>query len=135
MSRNKDYISMNENTIIENTAKAIEQTISSVTMDVTKEIHVKIPWQEMVGEYNDDYLDCVYLSEENGEPFLNISTYRGGGGDRDIHDAPLYVNDDGSLFYYDGGSHSFTIKFIDYNTIEICDDSWDTGLDGIYTKE
>lgn len=46
----------------------------------------------------------------------------------------LAVLEDGSLFYSNGGTRSFTIKFIDYDTIELVDDTWESQLPGIYKR-
>lgn len=128
MSRNKYYISMNENSVIENTAKAIEYMIDSIEITDDYNTANNISWKEMIAGYENDGIYSIFIYEMDGEPYISVYT----NGDTYIDEAGMYVNDDGSLFYFDGYKHSFTIKFINHRIIIVCDDTQDTGLDGIY---
>lgn len=90
-------------------------------------------WKNMLGEYDYDgeYLNSIYISSKNGEPYLDIATYRGG----DDLSGGLFVNDDGSLFWSNGGTRSFTLRFVDDKTIELTGDTWESQLEGIYKKQ
>lgn len=83
-----------------------------------------------VGSYEGDYMNVIYLDNIDGSPYLNLATYRGG----DDVSRELAVLEDGSLFYSNGGTRSFTIQFIDYDTIELVDDTWESQLPGIYKR-
>lgn len=87
-------------------------------------------WQDMVGEYEGDYMNIIYLENINGCPYLTLATYRGA----DDISGELTVLEDGSLFYFNGGTRSFTLKFIDSNTIELVEDTWESQLTGKYVK-
>ena len=89
-----------------------------------------IPWQSMVGEFEGENLNTIYLENRDGQPYLILATYRGG---EDV-EGFLTLLDDGSLFYFNGGTHSFTLKFVDRNTIELIDDTWDGNIVGKYTR-
>ena len=84
----------------------------------------------MVGSYEGDYMNIIYLENVNGQPYLTIATYRGA----DDISGELAVLEDGSLFYFNGGTRSFTLKFIDSNTIELIHDTWESQLPGTYVK-
>ncbi|MDD6563927.1 MAG: hypothetical protein PUF08_02475 [Clostridiales bacterium] len=93
-------------------------------------VATSINWQDMVGSYEGDLLNVIYLDNVNGKPYLNLATYRGG----DDVSGELTVLDDGSLFYFNGGTRSFTLKFIDSNTIELVEDTWGMQLQGTYVR-
>lgn len=96
----------------------------------TQESASSIKWQDMVGSYEGNYMNIIYLENVNGQPYLTIATYRGA----DDISGELAVLEDGSLFYFNGGTRSFTLKFIDSNTIELIDDTWESQLPGTYVK-
>ena len=89
-----------------------------------------INWQDMIGSYEGDYMNIIYIENVNGNPYLTLATYRG----TDDISGELAVLEDGSLFYFNGGTRSFTLKFIDSNTIELVDDTWESQLPGRYVK-
>ena len=84
----------------------------------------------MIGNYEGDYMNTIYLENRNGNPYLTLATYRGA----DDISGELTVLEDGSLFYFNGGTRSFTLKFINSNTIELIDDTWESNLPGKYMK-
>lgn len=89
-----------------------------------------ISWENMVGEFVGENLNTIYLESRGGEPYLIVATYRGG----DDNEGFLTLMDDGTLFYSNGGTRSFALKFIDNNTIELINDTWESQLPGKYTR-
>ena len=84
----------------------------------------------MLGEYSGDGMNSIYL-ENNGNGFyITIGTYRGG---EDL-EGKLFLEENNTLCYSDGDTHSFSLRILDSNTIEIFDASWSCSFCGVYTK-
>ena len=80
-----------------------------------------ISWRDMLGTYISDNgnLNTLYLSEKDGEPYALMATYRGGADS----EGGLYVMDDGTLYYFNGGMHQYYIKFLSKDKIQIYGDT------------
>ncbi|MBR7132805.1 MAG: hypothetical protein IKD04_04680 [Clostridia bacterium] len=87
-------------------------------------------WDNMLGEYSGDGMNSIYL-ENNGNGFyITIGTYRGG---EDL-EGKLFLEENNTLCYSDGDTHSFSLRILDSNTVEIFDASWSCSFCGVYTK-
>lgn len=91
-----------------------------------------ISWKDMVdGQFDGEYMNTIYIFNENDQPYLVLATYRGG----DDNLGTLTITNNNILSYNNPNGRSFKLKLIDYNTIELFDDSnCYSQLPGIYNR-
>ncbi len=94
------------------------------------EENTTLNWNSMIGEYSDDNMNTIYLQKNGNDFYLAMATYRGG----DDLEGALFLEENGTLFYSNGGTRSFSLRIIGKDTIELFDDTWEGNLCGVYTK-